>query len=245
MFTKANDITSIRSNSLPPETDFMHHAISAQLAIEILDGIWAESTSITLEDIQNRFSVSRTVAREACKDLEAGGAVEAKRRVGLIALPPKQWAALNPQVITWKLHSTQRLEQIRCLTELRLAVEPVAAADTASRGSIETRAAMPILAKEMRRHAEVGDLNSFHQLDIRFHTMLMVESGNELFASLADIVATVLRGRVELSLYPAQAQPEALDAHDAVAEAIWMGKPEKARSAMRDIVDEVAHALES
>ena len=34
-----------------------------------------------------------------------------------------------------------------------------------------------------------------------------------------------------------------LDAHDAVADAIAKGEPERARSAMLDIVDEVARAL--
>ena len=39
------------------------------------------------------------------------------------------------------------------------------------------------------------------------------------------------------------AKPAALDAHDAVADAIAKGEPERARTAMLDIVDEVARAL--
>ena len=38
-------------------------------------------------------------------------------------------------------------------------------------------------------------------------------------------------------------KPAALDAHDAVADAIAKGNPERARKAMFDIVDEVARAL--
>ena len=66
---------------------------------------------------------------------------------------------------------------------------------------------------------------------------------NELFAALSDTIATVLRGRVELGKYPMKPKPDALDAHDAVADAIAKGEPERARSAMLDIVDEVARAL--
>ena len=58
-----------------------------------------------------------------------------------------------------------------------------------------------------------------------------------------DVDATVLRGRVELGKYPMKPKPDALDAHDAVADAIAKGEPERARSAMLDIVDEVARAL--
>ena len=61
--------------------------------------------------------------------------------------------------------------------------------------------------------------------------------------SLSDTIATVLRGRVELGKYPMKPKPDALDAHDAVADAIAKGEPERARSAMLDIVDEVARAL--
>ena len=77
---------------------------------------------------------------------------------------------------------------------------------------------------------------------MEFHTLILHESGNELFAALSDTIATVLRGRVELGKYPMKPKSDALDAHDAVADAIAKGEPERARSAMLDIVDEVARA---
>lgn len=42
----------------------------------------------------------------------------------------------------------------------------------------------------------------------------------------------------------AKAQAEALDAHDAVAQAIWQSSPNNARQAMHRIVDEVAETLQ-
>ncbi|NEG96549.1 transcriptional regulator [Bifidobacterium primatium] len=225
------------------DAKLMHLPIADQLATDIIDGPWPVGTSTTLEDIQRRFGVSRTVAREAARYLEATGAVTIRRRVGLVAQSPETWAALNPQVIHWKLHSNQRKQELLSLTELRLAVEPAAAACATHRASLETRAKMPVLALEMRRHGEAGDLDPFHELDIEFHSTLLRNSGNELFASLAPIVETILRGRVEINMYPSRPSASALDAHDEVADAVWKGDAERARKAMHDIVDEVSTVI--
>ncbi|MBW3088505.1 FadR family transcriptional regulator [Bifidobacterium sp. 82T24] len=221
----------------------MHLPIADRLATDIIDGPWPVGSSMTLEDIQHRFGVSRTVAREAARYLEATGAVTIRRHVGLVAQDPGTWAALNPQVIHWKLHSNQRKQELLSLTELRLAVEPAAAACATHRASLETRAKMPVLALEMRRHGEAGDLEPFHELDIEFHSTLLRNSGNELFASLAPIVETILRGRVEINMYPSRPSASALDAHDEVADAVWKGDAERARKAMHDIVDEVSTVI--
>ena len=197
--------------------ELLQDAVCRTLAIEMLDGKWPAGESLTLEDVQNRFGISRTVAREVAKTLESMGAVTVRRRVGLVARPFSDWQALNHQVIEWRLHSTQRERQLSSLTELRLAVEP--------------------------NEEGAAGLTKFHDLDVEFHTLILRESGNELFAALADTIATVLRGRVELGKYPMKPKPAALDAHDAVADAIAKGDPERARKAMFDIVDEVARAL--
>ena len=133
-------------------------------------------------------------------------------------------------------------------TELRLAVEPAAAASAARLAPIDVKAKFPVYAAQMRQAAETSEegedgLSRFHELDVEFHSLILRESGNELFAALADTIATVLRGRVELGKYPMKPKPAALDAHDAVADAIAKGEPERARTAMLDIVDEVARAL--
>lgn len=113
---------------------------------------------------------------------------------------------------------------------------------------LDVKAKFPVYAARMRQIAEANEegeagLAQFHDLDVEFHTLILHESGNELFAALSDTIATVLRGRVELGKYPMKPKSDALDAHDAVADAIAKGEPERARSAMLDIVDEVARAL--
>ena len=229
-------------------SELLQDSVSRTLAIEMLDGVWKAGDSLTLEDLQGRFGISRTVAREVAKTLESMNAVLVKRRIGLVARPFDEWQALNHQVIEWRLHSTQRERQLSSLTELRLAVEPAAAASAARLAPIDVKAKFPVFAARMRQIAEANEegeagLAQFHDLDVEFHTLILHESGNELFAALSDTIATVLRGRVELGKYPMKPKSAALDAHDAVADAIAKGEPERARSAMLDIVDEVARAL--
>ena len=227
--------------------ELMQDSVSRTLAIEMLDGVWKAGESLTLEALQSRFGISRTVAREVAKTLESMNAVLVKRRIGLVARPFGEWQALNHQVIEWRLHSTQRERQLSSLTELRLAVEPAAAASAARLAPLDVKAKFPVYAARMRQIAEANEegeagLAQFHDLDVEFHTLILHESGNELFAALSDTIATVLRGRVELGKYPMKPKSDALDAHDAVADAIAKGEPERARSAMLDIVDEVARA---
>lgn len=131
--------------------ELMHRGVARELGIEIVDGAWGVGAARTLEDLQSRFGISRTVAREASRQLEAMGLVVARRRLGLVAQPMSQWNVLDPTLIEWRLRSTQREDQIYTLTQLRLAVEPAAAEGAARFASIQTRAALLATAAELRR----------------------------------------------------------------------------------------------
>ena len=221
----------------------LHHRISRDLGIDIIDGLGAAEQARTLYDIQSRFGVSRTGAREASRQLESMGLVRTRRRLGLVAQPIEEWSVLDPQLIDWRLHSSRREDQIYSLTQLRLAVEPAAAESAARFASIHTRARLLPLAAEMRRTGEAGELHEFMKFDIEFHRLLLESCGNELFAALSDLVAVVLQGRTELGLMPAQPKPEALDGHEAVAQAVFKGDAAAARTAMQAILDEVREAF--
>lgn len=221
----------------------MHSAVARELGVEVIEGAWAVDASRTLEEIQSRFRVSRTIAREASRQLEALGLARTRRRVGLVAQPMSAWNVLDPTLIDWRLHSSRREEQIYSLTQLRLAIEPAAAESAAKLASVHTRARLLPLAAEMRRTGEAGELGEFMEHDIEFHRMLLESCGNEMFAALAEHVATVLRGRTDMGLMPEKPEPEALDGHEAVAEAVFRGDAARARTAMADTLDEVKRAF--
>lgn len=222
----------------------MHTSVAGALGQEIVDGVLEAGDVLTLEQIQARFGVSRTVAREAMRLLESMRTVTAKRRVGVVVLPASEWDVFNPTLIAWRLRGPGRRVQLRSLTELRAAVEPVAAGSAARHADADTRALLVPLAARMRVLGEAGDLEGYLALDIEFHATLLRSSGNELFAALSDLVAVVLTGRTRLGLVSKTPAAAALDAHEAVARAVRDGDPEAAERAMSVITAEVRRALD-
>lgn len=226
------------------ERPLMHLGVARELGTEIIEGRWPVDEARTLEEIQERFGVSRTVAREASRLLESMGLAGTVRRRGIVALAASEWHVLDTTLIDWRLHSTRRREQLTSLTQLRMAVEPAAVQAMARCASIHVRARLLPLAAELRRTGEGGLGQEFLQLDIEFHRLILTNSGNELFAALSDQIASVLAGRTEIGLMPPKPKPEALDAHEAVAEAVFRGDGKVARAAMQVILDEVDQALD-
>lgn len=223
--------------------EVLHNAVLDSLGAEITTGELPAGAVLTLEKIQQRFGVSRTVARETMRMLEHLGMVTSRRRVGLVVRPAADWVVFDPRVIRWRLGGPGRIGQLRSLTELRVAVEPVAAAAAARYADDSEIERLLALVARMRELGEAGRLEEFLACDIQYHALLLRASRNELFAALTDVVAEVLTGRTRHGLMPSRPRPEALDAHDAVAEAVRDRDPEAAERAMSVITNEIRAAL--
>ena len=79
----------------------LRNTVVANLGRRIVHGEIGTGSRFTLDDIQDHFDVSRTVARDAMRILESMGLMYAKRRVGLIVTGLEHWRVHDPQVITW------------------------------------------------------------------------------------------------------------------------------------------------
>lgn len=222
-----------------------HSEILETLGGQICSGELPPLCVLNTDELEARFAVSRTLVREVLRVLATMGLVEARRRVGTVVLPEPRWDAFNPQVIRWKLASPARLTQLRELTELRNAVEPLAAMLAAERADTAERAEIVRLAAAMWAAGKTGRQQEFLELDIEFHHAVLAGSRNQMIATLHQITQEVLAGRVQYGLMPQLPDHAALEWHMDVAVAIQHGDGRAARAAMEKIVEqsfvEMAH----
>lgn len=240
------------SRATPPDTEnapkgastpAMHERVIEAVGSAIAAGILIPGSRLTLEGLQQEYGVSRTVARDSMKVLESVNLVYSRRRVGIVVQEPKLWNAFDPKLVRWRLASDQREIQYSSLTELRIAVEPIAAAAAARRASAAERARLVFLAAELRRLGEAGELEAFLAVDIEFHCLLLRSCGNEMFTALEGMVAEVLTSRTKQGLMPFKPRKEALQAHEDVASAVARGDAVVAETASRHILTEVRNAM--
>lgn len=79
------------------------------------------------EELAVRFGVSRTVLREAAKTLTAKGLPGTRSRVGTRVRPRDAWNMLDADVLRWHVEGGAGRAFFADLSEMRLAIEPLAA----------------------------------------------------------------------------------------------------------------------
>ncbi|MFJ5861733.1 FadR/GntR family transcriptional regulator [Pseudarthrobacter sp. NPDC092439] len=221
----------------------MHERVLEAVGIAIASAELPPGSRLTLEGLQQEYGISRTVARDTMKVLESMNLVYSRRRVGIVVQERPLWNVFDPKLVRWRLASNRREMQYSSLTELRIAVEPIAAAGAARRATSTERHQLLALAADLRRLGEAGDLEGFLAADIAFHQLLLRSCGNEMFQALEGMVAEVLTSRTQQGLMPFKPRSEALQAHEDVAAAVAAGDTVVAEQAMHHILNEVREAM--
>jgi DNA-binding FadR family transcriptional regulator len=216
----------------------LHARVLDQIGTAICGGELAAGAVLYIDDLADRYAVSRSVVREALRVLASMGMVESRRRVGTQIRPATRWNVYDPQVIRWRLASRQRIAQLRSMTELRTAVEPLAARLAAERTTPDAASELVGTAARMWAVGQSDDEEEFLRLDIEFHRQVLAGSGNEMFVKLNELVAEVLAGRHHYGLMPHHPQEEALRLHADVAQAIQRRDGDRAHQAMVRIMEQ-------
>ena len=223
----------------------LHNSVVQRWGWDIVSGALPPGTRIVADDAAIQLGVSRTVVREAVRVLESMGLLTVRRRVGITVLPPESWNPFDPNIIRWRLAGPDRLRHLQSLSELRSAVEPLAARLAAENATGEHCGALTAAVIGMSSTARSANAASYLAHDCDFHRTLLLASGNPMLAGLADVVVEVLAGRTRHDLMPNVAEPEAIRLHGVVASAVQSRDGAAAEEAMRSIVAESAVAVQA
>ncbi|MFH7600356.1 FCD domain-containing protein [Streptomyces racemochromogenes] len=213
----------------------LHSQVLDTLGLAITAGEHPPGSVLRTDGIAARFGASRTVVREVVRVLESMRLVESRRRVGVTVRPAEEWNVYDPHVIRWRLAGADRPRQLRSLTVLRSAVEPVAAGLAASRATPEQCARLTEAALGMVSTSRGHRLEEYLHHDVAFHRTVLDASGNEMFARLGDVVAEVLTGRTRHDVMFHDPDPAAVTLHVRVAEAVREGDAAGAEALTRRI----------
>jgi DNA-binding FadR family transcriptional regulator len=191
----------------------LHGHVLDTLGPEITAGEYPPGSVLRTDELAQRFDVSRSVMREAVRVLESMHLVESRRRVGVTVRPKSEWNVYDPEVIRWRLAGADRPGQLRSLTMLRSAVEPVAAGLAARHATAEQCADLTECALGMVANSR----------------------GHKLEEYLVHDVAEVLAGRTHHDVMFEDPDPAAVTLHVQVAEAVRAGDAVRAEELTREI----------
>jgi DNA-binding FadR family transcriptional regulator len=217
-----------------------HGKVVHELGRRIVGGSLTPGSTISLADLQAEFDVSRTVIREALRVLGAKGLVEARQRRGTLVLPRERWKVLDEDVLRWQRDTgTEKndAELVEKLSEVRMLVEPAAAALAAERATEADVQAVEAALGQIAVAVVARDKNLLVAADVAFHRAVAAATGNDLLAGMSNILLGALAEREEVAIsalgYPRYVVPR----HRAVLEAIRSKDPDLARTEMTKLVE--------
>ena len=194
------------------------HSIAAvAIGQRIVAGEWAAGTTLPTEaDLSRQYAVSRASMREAIKLLCGKGLLTALPRVGTIVRPKQDWNRLDVDVLAWQVHGGLTATAIVDLFELRMMIEPEAAAMAAA------RATEPELAALLAARDQIGSPDKAASIegDIAFHRILLEATHNQFLASFFPAIEACLAASFRVSRAAVLTQEHVLPMHSAIAEAV-------------------------
>ncbi|MDQ0458042.1 FadR/GntR family transcriptional regulator [Rhizobium paknamense] len=216
--------------------NFHSHVIHA-LGSGVIAGQFPQGSTLPGDaELCDQFDVSRTVLREAIKTLEAKGLLESRPKVGTKVTRKNHWNLFDPQVLAWYLDASPDREFLKSLHDVRMALEPLTAAQAASFRSGDQLRLMHYWLRQMEL-SQAEPLN-FCLADFELHLIIADASRNPFLRAAY--------GMVELSHAFAYLHIVANDRQDALAPfldphrmlvtQIERGDPQGATSAMQAVI---------
>jgi DNA-binding FadR family transcriptional regulator len=213
-----------------------HAEVARSIGVDIIAGRYAEGMRLPGDaELTAMFGVSRPVLRESVKTLVAKGLLTTKARVGTIVRERGAWNMFDADVLAWHLDAGIDRRFLGDLAEIRLAVEPRAAALAAERRTEAEVAELKLTMERMRR--ESSDSIGFADADLALHVAVANASGNLFMRSIGHVIEAALRASFLLSapVLP-QDRDNVLLWHQRIVDGIAARDAEAAAAAMMEVI---------
>lgn len=166
--------------------------------------------------------------------LAAKGLVESRTKTGTRVNERSRWNMLDPEVLAWAFVNEPPEAFVRSLFELRLIIEPAAAALAAVRRTGPQLAKMGHALEEMGRHGLATQIG--RQADHDFHSLILTSADNEPLAALSSTITAAVRWTTAFKYRKNAVPRDPVSDHGAVFDAIAAGDAVRAREAMTTLV---------
>ncbi|MDN4502070.1 FadR/GntR family transcriptional regulator [Alteromonadaceae bacterium BrNp21-10] len=219
--------------------------VTNELGQAIIGGHYTSESGLPTEaKLCEEYGISRTAIREAVKMLAAKGLISSRPRQGILVEPAANWNLYDTSVLKWMLASSPSLLILKEFLQMRLAVEPEAAALAAKFGSDDAIDRIELALDVMQQ--AVGDPDvSLHDADLAFHTSILYASNNRFFYQLRDFISTALNVTIQHTT-PAKGNDQSVvDDHAKIYQAIRNRQSDQVKSMMTDLIEEAIVVIEA
>jgi len=174
-------------------------------------------------DIIKTLNIPRSKVREAFQRLEAEG---------LIIIEEFRGASVKQLSI----------DEVRQIYRTRMALEGLAAAEFASRGTPEQKQQLADLQDELDKWVESGDHDRFARLNSAWHNLIIDSAGNDYIRQFLDRLAIPIYRLLFSTFYSSKRIIDANKDHQVITAAIVESRADDAEKAMRN---HITQGLES
>jgi DNA-binding FadR family transcriptional regulator len=210
-----------------------------EIGLAIVSGRYPQQSILPGDaELMAQFGVSRTVLREAMKTLAGKGMIKAKARIGTRVRDKSAWNLFDADVLIWHAQSGFDDAFLHYLLEMRMALEPEAAALAAARRT-------PLHLQQLygwvdRMGIDGVSRAEFVEADLNFHLTVANAAANPFLRSISTLIEVALVALLTVSspVDEPVGHRRSVAAHRAIADAIARREPDRAREAMRAVIEE-------
>lgn len=219
------------SDRAPSRRRGIHSEVVSELGARIVRGHYSSAGVLPKADVlADELGVSRTVVREATRVLAEKGLVESRQRAGTRVRERLEWDLMDGEVIAWQRLTGPDVGFLRDLTEVRMAIETMAAHLAAQRATTTQVQHMREYLDQMAE--DVDDPTEYVRVDLLLHDEIFRAAANPLLIQLERSISEGLVASRDITIKVPGSRVRALPLHLEVIESIAARDPDAAGARM-------------